>query len=433
MPVLADSPRVRPAVEPRVRSATPVPLTRESRIALVGTVVIAGVAAAIAYHYYLGVCHGRPYPANTYLFRPHAQFRDFLDVYGLTATPEKFHGRLDLWCYFPFGHLLPDALIWLEPNAALLAYLTLLWVGIFWICRSETRAAGRWQTLRNALILACLPYPVQFVLDRANLEGVVFLLLSLFVGLVCRGRYGWSTLPLAMALAIKPFPAVFLVLLIVRRRFKEAVMACAAASGLTAVAAGILAWQTGYRISYLAPAADFYSEFMVVRGRGIPFGHSLWGLVWTSVHWYTADFFPGANPEDILTAARQPYFLTVIGLFGGICWYLVYERTFWKQVALLTFSMNLFPFISADYKLLHTLIPLFCFINARERERLDWGYAVLFGLLLIPKNYLTLDLPRLFDANLGVLVNPLLMVVFVIAIIGSGLRQRAPEGAIQPP
>jgi hypothetical protein len=171
---------------------------------------------------------------------------------------------------------------------------------------------------------------------------------------------------------------------------------------------------------------------MIVRGRVIPFGHSLWGLVWMAGHGYVADCFPGANPEDILAAAEQPYFLTVIGLFGGICWHLRYERTFWKQVALLTFSMNLFPFVSTDYKLLHTLIPLFCFINARKRERLDWGYAVLFGLLVVPKNYLTLDSPRLFDANLGVLVNPLLVVDFVIAIIGSGLRQRVPEGAFQP-
>lgn len=415
--------------EHQVRAAAAAPLDRSSRIALISAVVVAGFACAVAYHYYLGVCVGLPYPANTYLFRPHGQFRDFFDLYWLAATPEAYQDRLFLYNYFPFAHLLVDAFIWLEPWSALLAYLLPLCAAIFGICWIELRESCRWQTLRNALILALLSYPIQFAVDRANNEGLIFLFLYLYVWAVRKERFGYAAVPLALALAMKPFPAVFLVLLVISRRFKEAAYGCVAAVGLNLVATNVLHWQLSYNFSYLTEAAEFYSKFMVVRGRGIPFGHSLWGTVWLFITKFGDNFFPRANAEDLVDAAMKPYFLTVIGTFLAICWFLRYERVLWKQVALLTFSMNLFPYISSDYKLLHTLIPLFCFVNAKEREPLDWAYGVLFALLLIPKNYLTFDLPRLFDANLGILLNPLIMVVFTMAIIGSGLSRRAASPA----
>jgi len=65
----------------------------------------------------------------------------------------------------------------------------------------------------------------------------------------------------------------------------------------------------------------------------------------------------------------------------------------------------------------------------KECEPLDWAYGVLFALLLVPKNYLTFELPRLFDANLGIVLNPLIMAVFTMAIIGSGLSRRAASPA----
>ena len=63
------------------------------------------------------------------------------------------------------------------------------------------------------------------------------------------------------------------------------------------------------------------------------------------------------------------------------------ETDFWKKVSLLVFIMLLFPYTSADYKLLHLFIPIVLFINNKKEEKNDLIYTILFALLLIPKNY----------------------------------------------
>ena len=67
------------------------------------------------------------------------------------------------------------------------------------------------------------------------------------------------------------------------------------------------------------------------------------------------------------------------------------------------------------------MIPLFLFINESEHERIDWLYLVLFGLLLIPKDYYHLLV--LSEASISVFLNPLLMFSIVTLIVVTGLRQ----------
>ncbi|MCJ7740436.1 hypothetical protein MUP32_03920 [Candidatus Microgenomates bacterium] len=95
-----------------------------------------------------------------------------------------------------------------------------------------------------------------------------------------------------------------------------------------------------------------------------------------------------------------------------------------KKIALLTFSMNLLPAVSGDYKLLYVFIPLFLFINFSKKSRWDLIYLVLFSLLLIPKNYDRFLFPNLLIynfTNLGVVINPILMSFISLLIIAQGM------------
>ena len=89
------------------------------------------------------------------------------------------------------------------------------------------------------------------------------------------------------------------------------------------------------------------------------------------------------------------------------------ERVFWRRLCLLTIAMLLLPNVSADYRLVFLLLPLGLFVREGKPSRYDLLLCWLFGCLLIPKNYLILDQ----DRNIGMLLNPLLLLLLTITLI----------------
>lgn len=74
-----------------------------------------------------------------------------------------------------------------------------------------------------------------------------------------------------------------------------------------------------------------------------------------------------------------PYLIFSMAMFGIVTAYITrYETVLWKKVSLLVMCMNLLPYTSTDYKLLHLFIPLFLFINHQKEDKWDLVYIVLF-------------------------------------------------------
>jgi hypothetical protein len=135
------------------------------------------------------------------------------------------------------------------------------------------------------------------------------------------------------------------------------------------------------------------------------------------------------------------YIIMVCLLFLPVFVYILFiEKELWKTVALLTFSMLLLPNISADYKLLHIFLPIFLFINSKESSRLDLFYLLMFGLLMIQKNYFYLSGissdAGWHDLSTAVLVNIIVMLLTGCVIMISGFikwkRDRKIQLQIQP-
>jgi hypothetical protein len=372
-------------------------------------------------------------------------FGDFRYHYDVMMDPQRItsRGQPLIYNYFPFAYLCTVPFLLLSLKGATALFLLLFTIAFLRIAGSNLQGPTRFDTWRNAVVFSAFTYPFLFAVDRANNEAVVFLLLYWFVHLVAQARYQASVLPLAMAIASKPFPAIFLVLLFVAKPRGEPLLATArrrgllkallelarrnqeiawtllASLGLNLVAAIILAKYFAYDPDTLA-GWKRYSDLYVIGKDGLAFGHSLWGMLKMFLYYYYQHFGNYSLEEIqsvIFARAARPFMYCMWSLFLGICVYIWRrERTFWKQVALLVFSMNLLPYVSGDYKLLHVFIPLFLFINRKRFERLDITYAVLFALLLIPKNYC-----RAGATNLGVVLNPAIMLVMTCLIIGSGL------------
>ncbi len=75
--------------------------------------------------------------------------------------------------------------------------------------------------------------------------------------------------------------------------------------------------------------------------------------------------------------------------------------------------MLLLPQVTFDYKMIHLYIALMLFLNSQKQSPYDILYAILFGLLLIPKDYLYIQ-P---DISIAVFLNPLLMLMIAGTIL----------------
>ena len=105
------------------------------------------------------------------------------------------------------------------------------------------------------------------------------------------------------------------------------------------------------------------------------------------------------------------------------------EQALWKKASFLTFSIILLPHLSGDYKLIYIFIPLIFFLSERHSDpQFASFFGIMFALLLIPKQYIFLNNiltdSGFRDVGIGVWLNPIMMIMFLIAIVMSNLKDR---------
>jgi len=121
-----------------------------------------------------------------------------------------------------------------------------------------------------------------------------------------------------------------------------------------------------------------------------------------------------------------------IGIYNYICvisllliavYVLVFEKVGWRIVTILTLGMMLFVNISFDYRMMYIMIPLMLFIVSKEKikDRRNVFYAVLFGLMLIPKSYYIVKFSYT-TPSIGGIINPLLYIVMIVSLMKDGLK-----------
>jgi hypothetical protein len=71
--------------------------------------------------------------------------------------------------------------------------------------------------------------------------------------------------------------------------------------------------------------------------------------------------------------------------------------------------------------MIHLYIALMLFLNSHKQSKHDILYTILFGLLLIPKDYLIIQA----DISIAVFLNPLLMLMIAGTILLDRTSRRA--------
>jgi hypothetical protein len=383
---------------------------KRSRVRLLMTIVLVGTLASIAWHYVSGFYLGHGYPRSTFLFVPGDHFNDWNNVY--LYAQEFLRGVAGPFGYFPFA-ILTAVTTTVLPAFAGFILMVILFLGVLtlilrrWVFDCEEHALTRAQGIA---ILVGLSYPVLFVLDRGNMEMLVFVFIAGFFYFTYVREHPWmAALCLAAAIAFKLYPATLLLLLLAERRFKPLVLTVIIAGGLTAISVGLLAFVGHSSLADVwqmnVGGKDFYQLIMVTGGGGVQHGHSLWDLVglWTMLR-HTSVAGWQAKLYEVAAAA---IFLVLVA-------HAVFRETErWKLVLLATVPWLLLPYVSADYTLIHLYFPLVFFLNARRVSRWDVVYVALFGILLVPVDYYYI----LGDISISVIIYPAALVALVLLAI----------------
>jgi hypothetical protein len=128
---------------------------------------------------------------------------------------------------------------------------------------------------------------------------------------------------------------------------------------------------------------------------------------------YGAIFILGEKFTFLTIVIKYYIVLALIAFVLTSLFIICKEKEFWRRVSLLVFMMLLLPQLTHDYKMIHLYIAMMLFLNSQKQSPYDMLYTILFGLLLIPKDYLLLQ----GDISIAVFLNPLFMLMIAGTIL----------------
>jgi hypothetical protein len=383
----------------------------------------AGFILGVAFCVFYAVFLGRDYPYSTFLFRPWDRFQDFLGVLRMTADRNPYHMKTVIGVlghypteasnYFPFTHLLLYPFTLINEYASLTIY-SLLVIGFSVFASATAPGAGlsynRGQRFLNVLVFTLMSYPLLFTIDRGNIEGIIFIFLSCAAWLYLSGRGKWAAACIGLAASIKGFPILFLVLFVKERRWKELLIGVAVPVCLTLVALLFLKGGVFENLTLLRETLRNFSDFLLIKWTGITHSVSLFGMAYA--YWVILNhaFMDLASLRQIV--ANYYVVAGIIGL-AAVAFVFVSRIEFWKAWFVLVAAVQLLPFPSYDYKLIHTLVPMFLLIRSGKENRWTGAYLALLCLIVVPKGFWILFM----DVRCGTIVNPLLISAVCIMIV----------------
>jgi hypothetical protein len=379
------------------------------------------------------------YPFDTFLFDPESIFQDFklpfqiaTDPYSplrdpadLTSDPltapsivDGKHWNLNRrgYVYFPFAYwiVLPFRIFILQGIGLIVFWLISCVIFVTIIFNKIRKDSD----VLHAVICCFCSYPFLFLLNRSNFEFFVFVFSYIFIHFYKRKPW-LSIISLAFAIAMKLLPIGYILLLMRDRRYKQATMSLGLAGLLNIFGYELYPGGLIRNISTHLENLRISSIFYVLDGRDIAFNSN----IASGIKYLLVLLVPTQNLENINLQASGAINITIIALTVFICiWSLFIEQEFWKKTLIITCGILLIPSSSADYRLILFYIPFFLWLESpRHSRNFDTVYCVLFGLLFIPKSYFHLSaFPQVSGS---VLFNPVLMLIFIVAISVENLRQ----------
>lgn len=333
-----------------------------------------------------------PHPYGVTLFWDGFVGSDF-SVFGERSQHFGTPGYWDEFQY-PFTYPAPVAMVFailFHLPYPLKAYWLICVLGLLewasWLARGLTLCgvAGK-QAAVFVVLVVVASWPVVLLLNTANIEGLLAIVLAVGVYAVLRDRFWLGATLIGLATAMKLYPFILLALLISRRRYREfawgiAVAATTTLASLAAVGPSILGAQR-----HIADGLRFINEAFILSTQpdALNYSHSLFSVLKFALALGARTL--GTHVSDgLLNDALRIYM--VASAVAGIALYfsVIRKLPMLNQLLALMVCAVLLPPLSADYTLVELLLPfgLLC-LFAVESQRSDLSaifgcFVVLFG------------------------------------------------------
>ena len=361
-----------------------------------------------------------PFSVNALYFRGGEDvFRDFLNFDPVTERMRKEAGYTPI-CYpapMMCGYLLFTR-VFSRPLNAYLAFVVISAVSGA-ACLIRALSASRANRLRLAGVVGVslvLSYPLLFVLERANLEGIVWAVTALGLTAFVARHHKTAGVLFALAASMKIYPGVLVLLLLARKRYKEAAISMVAGVVFTVIALRLLGPSIPGELEEVRAGLAHLSAtyIMAYQGTVIRYDHSLFAIVKQLLHVpYGRD---AAALNNKIRAAALPYSLLVMSGFLALYCFRIRKLPLLNQtIALIVMSITL-PYMSLAYTLTHVYLAwaLFVLFLARDvaggRESIPWPVAA-----VILACFAFLFAPGPFGHYAGLLQTCALMVMLLMA------------------
>jgi Glycosyltransferase family 87 len=304
------------------------------------------------------------------------------------------------------------------PHHPVRAYLLILATGL--LCgaillwrAARTIPGTNWGLIIAIIVTATIGSPMVVTADRANLEGAVGLILGTGLILFAGRRYYLSAVFIGLAASVKPFPVVFFLLLLGKRRYREVVVGLSALACSTLLALAALGPTPFAAYRGLQPGVKYYFDHYVMGvfdDRAARFGHS----IMDSSKVVVIDRI-GASERNIHALLLASIFLGAVGF--AFVLFRLFKLPILNQMILLGVSITLFPPVAPEYTLLHLYVPFGVLLIFLKKDvgtgRTDFKQIyvllslVIFALLFSPMSFL--------GRNAGVSKTLLLLILSVFA------------------
>jgi len=421
-------------------------MSKENKILILSNIILVGFFLAVVFHYSMGYYLGLKAPFDSFVYPAYKAFCDFIDILPFvkdfapysTVTPWIAYFPLAYILMFPFTLIKSRMVAYLIFASGFMAFLLYANIKVFF-----TKSFSKLQNFQNIFIITFLSYSVLYSLDKGNFDMFLFIVLALSVYAFKSKRYMLSAILLAVENAIKPFPIIFLLLFLYKKRYKEFFVSLALMGIMIIGGFMVLKGNFFDQITVLIKDLSLFKLAYIYddnSNSGLTFASSLylplkWAFCQVSSH--------PLLPVDVFVKFYNILWNIVTIVIAFFTWR---EKIFWKKISLLTFYMLLMPYLVYDYKLIFLFIPLWLFVTEKESSKFDLIYTILFGLLFIPKNIVFFNSEALKDPHLlyfltggsdfvahhihwsqislSAILNPLIMLLFVGLIIAEQFHKK---------
>jgi hypothetical protein len=345
------------------------------------------------------------YPFNTFLLVPSYRFSDFTVFdprFAVWGQGDRFFTLPGFKFDYPAPMLLGQLAFYKFSSAPLYTYLAMVILfaltgGILAAMAVPKDSRVRLLAAAAALCTAVFSFPLIFLLDRANTEGLVWIVSSLGLAFFAIRRYASSAVLLALAASMKIFPGLLLLLLIAKKRYRDFGIAIAAAGAFTWGSLWLAGPTTARAGEGIVDGLAYLRQIQVFDYKPfeIGFDHSLFAFVkqvcFRAVH-------DVSRVNALLPGIYLAYGLCAAALFGVIYFLSIRRLHVLNQVLALSAFSVLLPYVSYDYTLVNLFVPFSILIvvlatdAAAGRVKLTPGQLLWllmpYALIFTPQSYL---------------------------------------------